>query len=162
MRHRALDLVTSAVQLVPVAQVLPAHLRLGVDKVGVQIAIRLLCADHLIHHLVNKRCQLRIGGGGKRIAGCLDPLGRIRIAEDQHDRRGDYALEVQVEDTDAARLLEFAVNVRDGRGPVGLDPQSPEGIVKAYSGKGNKVELTSGRGHACSVAAACPACSVYK
>ncbi len=53
VRHGALHQVAGAVHLVPVAQVLPAHLRLDVDKMRVEVAIRLLGADDLVGHIID-------------------------------------------------------------------------------------------------------------
>ena len=77
-----LDQVAGAVQLVPVAQVVPAHLGLDVDEVGVEVAVGLLGRDDLVDHVVHHGLELGVGVGGQRVGGGLDPLGRVRVAED--------------------------------------------------------------------------------
>ena len=72
-----------------------AHLRLDASEVSIEVAIRLLGADHLIHHPIHQGCQSRIGVGGREKTGGLNPLGRIRIAKDQHNRCGNGALKLR-------------------------------------------------------------------
>lgn len=142
----ALDQVAGAVHLVPVTQVFPAHIGLDVGEVGVEVAVGLLGGDDLIDHVVDHRLEFRVGVRGQRVGGSLDPLGGVRVAEDQGDMRRDFAFEVEVKGADTAGFLEHAKDMRQGDLAVRCDPWRPEGIMKMDVRKGDGVQLAFG-GH---------------
>ncbi len=133
----AFDQVAGAVHLVPVAQVLPAHVGLDVDKVGVEVAVGLLGRDDLVDHVVDHGLEFGVRVCRQRVGGRLDPLGRVRVAEDQGDMRGHLAFEVEVKGADAAGLLEHVVDMGEGDLAVGFDARGPEGIVEMDVRKGD-------------------------
>lgn len=71
---RRLDQVACAVQFMVVAQVGPARVRAGDDKVGIQIAIWSLLSCKQINNRVRFSLQVRIAFGGKNIANRLQPF----------------------------------------------------------------------------------------
>lgn len=136
------DQMAGAVQLVPIAQIPPAHLGLGDDEMGVEITIWLLGVDDLISQLVNQCFQGRIGVRGERIARRLDPLRRVGISKDQDNRRRHRSFEVQIERADTACCFTLPVDMRNGDCAIYLDALRPKHVIEGNVGKWDRFKLT--------------------
>ena len=80
---RAFGQVTEAVQLMVVAQIGPRGVHAVDDVIGIQIAVVHLRSADLINRAVRNGLQLLVGVLRQRIGHSLDPLGKIRILEDE-------------------------------------------------------------------------------
>ena len=81
--HRALHQMAQAVQLVVVAQVGQRGVHAVDDVIGVQIAIGVLGGADDVDGFVRDFFQLRVGMLGQTVTDGLDPLGEVRILEEE-------------------------------------------------------------------------------
>ena len=127
MGHGGFHQVARTVQLVPVAQIGPARLRLHDGEVHIQIPIGLLRTDNQRSHLLDHSLRLAVRMCRQGIARGLEPLGHIGIPEDVR-RVGLSRLPVELERVEAAGGLALLVLVRDGDFAVDLLTLRPEAV----------------------------------
>jgi hypothetical protein len=133
VRHRRLDEVPGAVELVPIAQVAPA-LALALDReVAVEVAVLALRglqhADRGVDHRLDPR-PLGVARAGQRPARRLQPLVDVGVVELAADigavpRAGDAA-----EVVEAAGLLQVLELPGDRLLAVGANARRPDRIVE--------------------------------
>ena len=97
--------MTGAVELMAVAQALPAVLRLLDDEIGVHIAVRALGLGHQVDHAVGNLLQRLIGMRSQRIGHRLQPLSQVAVLEHHADEFALFFARRDAEVLDAAALF---------------------------------------------------------
>src|ERR1700722_5715947 len=129
----AFEQMARVIELVVVAQVRPALLRLAPVVPAVEIAEGRLGAREIVDDGVNLRLDVGVAPMGKRVSSRLDPLADIRVPEHLHGKvmavprdheRGNRLRQFKrIED---AHLFELLVLARNRVLEHGLEPLAPE------------------------------------
>ncbi len=134
-----LDEVAGAVELVPIAQVGPALLRLDDGEVDVKVAVRLLRPRDQRDYFGQIGRQGRIGVGGKAVGGRLHPLGHVGVPEDV-GRVGHSGPPVEAEGVYPAGVAQVLDLDGKGDAPGGLLAGSPEGVAEGDLGERHRMQ----------------------
>ena len=141
----AFEQMPGVIELVVVAQVRPALLRLAPVVPAVEIAVGRLGAREIVDDGVDLRLDVGVAPMGKRVSSRLDPLADIRVPEHLHgkvmavprDRERGNRLR-QFKRIEDAHLFELLVLARNRVLEHGLEPLAPERAGDADIRKWNR------------------------